>query len=54
MMHNTDAQCIVRGERRPKSREEFMFKLFLSCYKIQILFYILSGSSQLSLLKISL
>ena len=39
-IHNTDTQCTVGGERRPKGREDFfMFKFFLSCHKIRILFH---------------
>lgn len=34
-----DIQCTVRGERRPKGREKFCLKFFLSCPKIRILFH---------------
>lgn len=33
VMHNPDTQCTVRGERRPKGREDFFFKYLLSCHK---------------------
>ena len=46
--HNADTQCIVLGERRPKGREIFLFKFFLSFHKdefyfIQIMYLIVSS-----------
>ena len=39
-VYNTDTQCTVCGKRGPKGRQEFfMFKFFLSCHKILILFH---------------
>ena len=39
-MYNTDTQCTVCEKRGPKGRQEFfMFKFFLSCHKILILFH---------------
>ena len=32
-MHNADTQSTVWGERRPKGREDFLFKFLLSCHK---------------------
>ena len=37
LTHNTDAQCILKGREEAKmGRENFVFKFFLSCLKIQI------------------
>ena len=40
-MHNTDIQCTVGGERRPKGREDFLFKFFLSCHRMNFMNFIL-------------
>ena len=37
-MPNADTQCSVRGERRPKGREEFL-SLNFSCLAIKYEFY---------------
>ena len=37
--HNADRQYTVEEERRPKDLEHFMFKLFLSCHTIGLLFH---------------
>ena len=37
MIHNANTQFIVGGERRPKGREELMFKY--SCLAIIVEFY---------------
>lgn len=39
LKHNADTQYTVEEERRPKDREHFMFKLFLSCHTIGLLFH---------------
>ena len=39
-MHNADIQCTVVGrEKAKRKRKSFMFKFFMSCHKIWILFH---------------
>ena len=37
-MHNADTQRTVEGEGRPKDQKHFMFKLFVPCHTIGLLF----------------
>ena len=40
LMHNADTQCTVEGREKAKGQKKvFMFKFFLPCHKIWILFH---------------